>query len=258
MKRFLMVLLLFKFLIFSTGCDRKVNQVTDNKINDDSTQTPLPGDSSGTDSGSDSGSGSGSGSGTTTPSSTIDTSCYADGIGESSNNYITISPIIGKGKNSGVVQWSSKDDPNFQSAGDQEIFLTDSRLNIRVLANPSPGQGETTSTREECRMLPINYQKLQIKVGIKIEGAYGYQSTHIFDDINVNGCSEVHEFTIPQTSSPFTIEILEAKWDYSCTYARDVNDSNSEIYCPFSFVWENDCFSVGLQIATDHTKDIPH
>ena len=50
-------------------------------------------------------------------------SCYETGVGENSNNYITISPIIGKGSSSSnTVQWSSKDDPNFQGAGDQEIF----------------------------------------------------------------------------------------------------------------------------------------
>lgn len=251
MKRFSFIVFLINIFLVLISCDRKVNQVTNIDQNIGSTPDPKPDDTD------DENSTTGSNSGTTT-SSGIDTGCYANGVGESSNNYITISPIIGKGKNSGVVQWSSKDDPNFQRSGDQEIFLTDSRLNIRVLANPSPGQGQTTSTREECRMMPINYQKLQIKVGVKIAGAYGYQSMHIFDDIDVNGCSEVHEFSIPQTSSPLIIEILEAKWDYSCTYAKDVNDSNSEVYCPFSFVWENDCFSVGLQIATDHTKDIPH
>ena len=250
MKNITYLITLLILLGFSIGCDRKVNQVdsidsiTDieegNSDNSDDVSNVIDSSKSG---------------GSTTGSSS---DCYAAGTGDSSNNYITISPIIGKGnEGSGVVQWSSKDDPNFQGSGDQEIFLTDSRLNIRVLANPSPGQGETTSTNEECKMLPINYQKLQVKVGIKVEGAYGYQSTHIFDDIPVDGCSEVHEFSIPQSSEPFIIEILDVKWDYSCTYAKDVNDSNYEIYCPFSFVWANDCFSVGLQVATDHTKDIP-
>ena len=241
------------FLIFITiACDRQLNQAssTNNTNTNDENNSTTTNDSNGSD---------GQNNGTITDS-TVDSTedCYATGIGEKSNNYITISPIIGKGKNSSVVQWSSKEDPSFQGTGDQEIFLTDSRLNIRVIANPSPGQTTTTSTNEECRMLPIDYKKLQVKVGIKVEGAFGYQSTHVFDDIDVNGCSEVHEFTIPQSSEPFIIEVLDTKWDYSCTYAKDVNDSNYEKYCPFSFVWENDCFSISLQVATDHTKDIPH
>ena len=242
------------FLVMLAGCDRKVNENTVSEADNN----PLPPIISDSDNDSNNSGNNETDSSNSSPNSSSSDGCYADGVGPQSNNYITINPVIGKGKSSGQVQWSSKDDPNFQSSGDQEIFLTDSRLNIRVLANPSPGTGKTTSTNENCQMQPINYKKLQVKVGIKVEGAYGYQSTYVFDDININGCSEVHQFSIPQSSSPMIIEVLEAKWDYSCTWAKEVNDSNYEIYCPFSYVWENDCFSIGLQVATDHTRDIPN
>ena len=254
----LFTLLLFIFLI---SCDRKINTISQNttstdsttNTNDNSTTTTKSGGSStnNTSNGGTTDSSSGGGSTTTSPAN----DCYANGVGDSANNYITISPIIGKGARSGVVQWSSKDDPNFQSPGDQELFLTDSRLNIRVLANSSPGKGRTTSTNLSCEQLAVPYKKLQVKVGIKIQGSYGYQATHIFDDIDVGGCSEVYEFSITSTSSPVIIEILETKWDYSCTFDKG---SNPDLYCPWSFVWEPDCFSVSLQVATDHTRDIPH
>lgn len=252
MKKFTYLITLLLLILVSFGCDRQLNQVsTETAPSDDggSNNDEIVTDNTDPKSG---------GSTDSSDSSATGDSCYETGVGENSNNYITISPIIGKGSSSSnTVQWSSKDDPNFQGAGDQEIFLTDSRLNIRVLAFSSPGQGETTSTNQDCQMLPIDYKKLQVKVGVKVEGAYGYQETYVFDDIPVDGCSEVHEFTITQSSSPLIIEILDVKWDYSCTYAVSVNDSNSDNYCPFSYVWEPDCFSVGLQIATDHTKDIP-
>ena len=126
-------------LIMVLSCDRQVNELS-------STSDAIDGDSS---SGSDSDQSDDLTTNSKSGGSSRDSDnseCYADGTGENSNNYITISPIIGKGKNSGSVQWSSQDDPNFQGSGDQEIFLTDSRLNIRVLANPSPGQTQTTST----------------------------------------------------------------------------------------------------------------
>lgn len=258
MTRIVNIAVILTLLIF-IACERKVNQLTDSQPSTEGTTTGTDsGDSSSstdTTTSTDSAKSGGTSSGTGDSSSG---DCFADGVGDSANNYITINPIIGKGENAGIVQYSSADDPNFQGPGDQEIFLTDSRLNIRVLANSSPGQGTTTTTSKTCEMMAVPYKKLQVKVGIKIQGSSGYQSTYIFDDIDVNGCSEVHEFSITQTSEPIIIEILETKWDYSCTWANNVNDVNAESYCPFSYVWQNDCFSVGLQVATDHTRDIPH
>ena len=173
MKKIPYFLAMLCFLLSAIACDRQVNQTETIDSNGGSSDDSTGGSSDNSGSSDDNISGS-----SNNDSSTDNNDCYANGVGENSNNYITISPIIGKGKNSGTVQWSSKDDPNFQGAGDQEIFLTDSRLNIRVLANPSPGTGTTTSTNEECKMMPINYQKLQIKVGVKGK-AHTVTSQHI-------------------------------------------------------------------------------
>ena len=95
------------------------------------------------------------------------------------------------------------------------------------------------------------------KVGLKTQGAFAYFATHVFDSISVNNCSEVKEFSIPQSSNPLTIEILEVKWDHSCTLYQKQGISDVP-QCPWDYVWKPDCFKVSLQLATDYTRDIPH
>ena len=105
--------------------------------------------------------------------------------------------------------------------------------------------------------MALPYTKLQVKVGVKTQGAFTYNSTYTFNDIPVDGCSGVHSFSVPQSAQPLIIEVLNVKWDYSCTYDKMQNFNDSP-RCPWDYVWPNDCYEIGLQLSTDYTKDMPH
>ena len=76
-------------------------------------------------------------------------------------------------------------------------------------------------------MIPTG-ESANMKVAIKnsdflwVKTKYGgiYLDTHTFDSIDVNGCRDVYEFTIPSSSQPYNIEVLTFEWDFSCTFAH--------------------------------------
>jgi hypothetical protein len=188
--------------------------------------------------------------------STLNASCYAEGTGPQANDYYTLPNIVAHGSGSNIVQWSSATDPRLQNPYDQNIFLTDGRFNVRVIALPSPGQG-VDSYGNSCQYMALPYTKLKVKVGIRVPGSSTYVSTYTFDNIAVNNCSNVREFSLPSINNPFIVEVLETKWDYSCiAYTQEGFPDASA--CPWDYVWKNDCFEVQVQIATSYTKDIPH
>jgi hypothetical protein len=98
---------------------------------------------------------------------------------------------------------------------------------------------------------------LQVKVGIKTQSGNTYVAQYVFDNISANSCSNVKEFTLPQSNSPFIVEVLNVRWDYSCKWYTQQGFPDVP-QCPWDYVWPNDCYEIALQIATDYTKDIPH
>ena len=192
-------------------------------------------------------------------SSTISEGCESPGVGDQANNYYTVSRIISHGDPSPrSVHWSSKTDPRLSSTGDQNTFMTDSRLNVRVLLKPYPSQGGDDTYGRECQY-EGSYQKLRLSVGVKTKYGGIYLDTHTFDSIDVNGCSDVYEFAIPSSSQPYNIEVFDVQWDFSCTFAHmNPGFYNEEDLCPFHSVWPSDCFEISLQYSTDYTRDIPH
>jgi len=226
------------------SCEKKVNKINSSNV-DSASQGTQNTDTSNTD------------TSNTQENNNTDTShCTANGTGSEGSNYFTISDIVAHGAVAGEVQWSSLTDPRYQSPNDQNIFISDSRFNIRILAHPSPGQGLDTYNNS-CDFMAQNYQKLQVKVGLKTYGAFTYFATHLFDNISVNNCSEVKEFNIPQSSNPITIDVLEVKWDHSCTLYQQQGISDVP-QCPWDYVWKPDCFKISVQLSTDYSRDIPH
>ncbi len=147
------------------------------------------------------------------------------------------------------IFWSSERN---MSTANQEILKTDSRFNIRLMALSAPSQNAVDSNGVTCSQLPVGYQKLQVSICVrKKNGACIYM--HLFDDLDINEWSLVKEFNIPSnTDEPLVIEVLDAQWDFSCTW----NGSDSS-YCPFSAVWDQDCVRFKMQVSTDGTQDLP-
>lgn len=138
----------------------------------------------------------------------------------------------------------------------QNIFLTDARFNIRIRAKEAPPKGND-SHGVGCDYQDFEswfkYTKLDVDLCIRKASETDCHESHSFNNIQVNSASQVKKFSVPNTSQPLVIDILDVKWDTGCLYDR----GQSERYCPTFRVWKNDCVEFDLQFSTDYTKDFP-
>ena len=247
------IVFLFILLSLTISCEKKVNESSSSSggttnVSPDSSQGG--GQSSGQ---SNNNSGSTDGS-----SGSSNDTCYSPGVGEQANEYYTVNSIIAHGEthNGASVHWSSATDLSFaMNTYDQNIFLTDSRLKLRVLVLPQPSKGTIDSYGESC-LARGPYTKLKFRINVRTKNSTRPFFVRNLTDVPVDGCTEVIEVTnIPMSNDPFVVEISNVQWDYSCTYAHAVKDSNPDNYCPYDNVWNPDCFELALQVSTDYTKD---
>ena len=236
-----------------TGCfksEKKINSTksnTDSNLDGDVYEVTNPG--TGTDSGSgDNGDGGGYGDGT------------EDGVPDAgqTQDYFTISNIIVHSKDHESNEdrdylWSSQvNEPD----SSQNRFVTDSRFNLRVRAQSAPPRGND-SHGEQCFYQEYEswyrYTKLDIEVCLRKSTQSSCTQRHTFEGVPVGQVSKVKEFSVPTTSQPLVIEIVDVRWDTGCLYDR----GQSERYCPTYRVWKNDCVKFDVQFSTDWTKDFP-
>jgi hypothetical protein len=245
-------------LLFVFSCEKKVNTTTSSSPN-----TNV--DTQNTNGGSTSGDTTTGGGAVVTEDEvgvieTSELSCNSPGVGDQPNNYYTFEGIIAHGvpKQGGSVFWSSATDLSlFSNQSDQNVFMTDSRLNLRLLLKPAPAKNTADSYGYTCEYPPVAYGKMKFRIGIKKNVSGGYIKQYTVSDIPVNGCSPVIEIDLSSytSSEPYIVEIISASWDYSCEVETERGSSHADQFCPYSNVWDYYCFEVALQVATDYTKN---
>ncbi len=201
----------------------------------------------------------GDGSGTpTTPSCSFGTGNEA-GIsthGQSTDYYtLPYHDVIMHGAPAGVVTFNSQ---LHLSGYNENIFKTDSRFNLRVVPHMI-GKG-TDSKGNTCTKQIGAREFTKINVGIVVRaasGTSGVGSYHFFEDIPVGCASEVFEFSVPATSDPLVIEVLNTTNDQDCLedQSRGITSGRN---CPYTQVGADECYALDIQFSTDTTKDIPH
>ena len=238
--------------VIMTGCfenEKKVNPSSSNNgggnLDGDTYEIPtIGGNSGGSDSGSDGGYGDGNEDG--------------DADAGQTQNFYTINNIIvhSKDHNSNTSRdflWSS--DIN-EPESSQTRFLTDARFNVRVRTRPAPPRG-ADSHGVQCEFQEyeswFRYTKLDIDVCLRKATQTSCTQRHTFEGVPIDQVSKVKEFSVPTSSQPLVIEILDVRWDTGCLYDR----GQSERYCPTYRVWQNDCVKFDIQFSTDWTKDFP-
>lgn len=184
----------------------------------------------------------------------INSDCYANGVGDQATDYFTFDEIVQKGKPAGDVAWSSATDSRL--SGQQNLFKTDSRFNVRIMAKPSPGKGSFPGG-VSCYYAALPYTKLKVKARLRLSTSSTAYKSYTFDNIQVDSCSNVFEFKTPPSSQPWVIELMDVQWDYSCI-AYTQGGFPDVPQCPWDYVWANDCYELSVQWATDYTRDIPH
>ena len=157
-------------------------------------------------------------------------------------------------------RWSSAEDTKYRNLRGE--FISNTHFSVRVVALPAPPKGTIDSLEVKCNYGPLPYTKLKVTVGIKASGSRHYYEQHTFDDISVDGCSNVYEFSgLPPTDGDLVLDIVDVKWDRTCNEYRQeryLHPSEYKQYCPWSKIYDKRCWSVQIQWATDSTYDIPH
>ncbi len=232
-----LVPILAMFILF--GCNTKTNVVT---VTDDSRGSTSSGGSSGGSYDDDDDDGS------VVP---IKRGCTAEGTARG-DTYGTMPyyrfQVVSRGDNTvntgeHTLAWRSSD---FAYVNNK--CVTDSNLRLRVMAYPSPGQGND-SYGTYCKYLAWDYTMLEITVGIKKKGAADYSDLKVFQNVKVNDCSEIWQpSTIPynDTSAPYVIEVAEVRWSNSQTSNYSLGQVN-----PY------DCVKFEIQMETDQTVIMP-
>lgn len=216
--------------------------------------------SSSTTSTSDTSTSTGTGSGSSSPTCSFGTG-DEEGIsthGQSTEYYtLPYHDVIMHGAAAGVVTFNSQ---LHLSGYNKNIFLTDSRFNLRVVPRMI-GKG-TDSKGNACTKQIGAREFTKINVGIVVRaanGTSGVGSYHFFEDIPVGCASEVFEFgpSIPATNDPLVIEVLNTTNDQDCLedQSRGITSGRN---CPYTQVGTDECYALDIQFSTDTTKDIPH
>lgn len=244
------------FLLFLASC---MTKKTNSKSNSSSSNNDVYNNSGNTNTG-----GSNTG-GTTTPGTG-----YGDGEedgvpdADQTTDYITLSGISLHGT-AGLNRYYPNGGPLWSSStnisqSNQGIFYTDSRFNVRVRAQASPGQSTYDANGVKCAYVAKPYKKLNIDVCVrKPTGSCIYTKT--FESVPIGEVSKVKEFSVQASGSPLVVEILGVQWDYSCQNYLDqgykINDPALNGYCPMGLVWDTSCVKFDIQFSTDYTKDFP-
>ncbi len=208
---------------------------------------------------------SGNTSTTTTTTTTGSSSSCSNGTGSEAGistngqttNYYTLPSydVIMHGAPQGQVVFNSQ---LHLSGYNENIFKTDSRFNLRVIPRQI-GKG-TDSKGNACTKQQAAQEFSLINVGIIVRaasGTSGVGSYHFFEDIPVDCASEVFEFSVPATSDPLVIEVLNVTNDQDCLedQSRGITSGRN---CPYTEVGSMECYALDIQFSTDSTKDIPH
>ena len=184
--------------------------------------------------------------------------CREEGVSDSSNYQVDYHPIpaIGAGNGTSAPQWSSA--TNLPSNFAPGILVSESRVHVRVLAKPAPAKDGGKCTQFN------NYNKLSLKVSIRRHGSSSTLGTLSFNEIAKEECSEVLRFaSIPANDpdKPFVLEIHDVMSDHECI---PPNNPRNTAECPGMLMIRgrsdskyHACWAIQLQVATDHTYDIP-
>jgi len=163
--------------------------------------------------------------------------------------------IVAHGAGSGAVVWSSE--VNLSTAYSQTIFSTNTRFNVRVIPRRTNATVDSKGVACKFQNPPRPFSKMQVGVRVRKQGVT-YGDYYLFNDVPVDCASGVHSFAVPQgTTTPLVIEILDVKWDWSCTDYANQGHPNVPGVCPWDKVWNSECYALELEFSTDTTKDLP-
>lgn len=186
------------------------------------------------------------------------TSC--DGVARSGATlcyYKNIPTIIASGGTYGQTWWSSSQFIT-DSGNSPSQFSTDATFNVRII--PRSSTASTTSTfGKSCSTYMTYATKLQVQLMLRKNGtSLGEVATL---DAAINSASKVWRFTVPATSEPLILEVVNVLSDSRCTgfYGSKPSGCSTNPYkdIPINQKGPTECVAFDIQYSTDETYDLP-
>lgn len=202
------------------------------------------------------GTGGGGGGGTTTPGGIA-----CDGInnntGATQCYYKNIPTIQASGGPYGQLWWSST---NFiaTSGNSPYQFSTDAVFNVRIIPR-SPTAGALSTFNKSCSSYMMYATKLKVQLMMHKNGVSLGEIATLTSPLNTP--SNVWHFTVPVTSQPLILEVINVQSDSRCSgfYGSKPSSCTTNPYLdiPINNNGPTECVAFDIQYSTDNTYDLP-
>lgn len=249
MKNYYKTLLVLSLLSSLVGCSVKS---TNSKLTTTSSTSPI---------------------GTSTPTPTVTsttgpiTSC--DGVyrdGATRCYYKNIPTVMASGGSYGMNWWSSETFIS-TSGNSPGQFSTDATFNVRIIPR-SPTANATSTFNKTCSPYMMYASKLKIQLMMRKSGVSLGEVATLTAPLNT--ASSVWNFTVPATSSPLILEVVNVSSDSRCkpkpgsttqSYYGSIPAScasNPYLDIPVNTAGSlTECVAFDIQYSTDETYDLP-
>jgi hypothetical protein len=235
-----------------TSCSVKTSSTTSST---GSGTSPISTDSGGSGSGGSGSGGSGSG-GSGSGGNTF--SC--DGVaraGVTKCYYKNIPTVVASGGTYGQTWWSSA---NYVAAtgSDPKVFSSDATFNVRVIPRVAT-TGSTSTFNKTCSTYMTYATKLKVQLMLHRNGVSVGEIATLTADMD--SPSKVWHFTVPASSDPLVLEVVNVLSDSRCSgkYGTKLSTCTTNPYydIPINTRGPTECVAFDLQFSTDETYDLP-
>jgi hypothetical protein len=171
--------------------------------------------------------------------------------------YKNIPTILASGGTSGQQWWSST---NFitTSGNSPGQFSTDATFNVRIIPRTSTATGKSTFNKD-CSPYRMYATKLKVQLMLHKNGVSVGEIATLTSTIGTP--SNVWHFTVPATSDPLVLEVINVTSDSRCTgfYGSKPSscETNPYLDIPINTTGPTECVAFDIQYSTDETYDLP-
>ncbi len=205
---------------------------------------------------------SGSTTTTTTPPTTTTTTggISCDGVyhdGATRCYYKNIPTIMASGGTSGQTWWSST---NFiaSSGNSPNQFSSDATFNVRIIPR-TPVANATSTFGKVCSASRMYATKVKVQLMLHKSGVSVGETATLSSTIGA--ASNVYHFSVPATSAPLVLEVVNVQSDSRCTgmYGTNLSGCATNPYydIPINTAGPTECVGFDIQYSTDETYDLP-
>jgi hypothetical protein len=168
-----------------------------------------------------------------------------------------IPTITASGGTFGQSWWSST---SYVAAtgSDPKVFSTDATFNVRIIPRVAT-TGSTSTFGKSCSTYMNYATKLKVQLMLHRNGVSVGEIATLTADMDIP--SKVWHFTVPASSDPLVLEVVNVLSDSRCSgkYGTKLSTCSTNPYydIPINTKGPTECVAFDLQFSTDETYDLP-